>query len=170
MDRADRRNVSMIRVRKVVVCAILLLAAAPDPALAQKSMAEFLGRTATPEGQPKTYLEELMLFSYVENSYVWNLGKSGRGDVNELRFYDHDAGYTFNALEFSVKKDPSERYHLGYGVVLTAGVDSQKNHSLGIFRDRDDQGPFFRNTEKIDLPEAYASYLVPMGNGLTVKA
>src|SRR5439155_4309138 len=63
-----------------------------------------------------------------------------------------------------------ERYHLGYGVVLTAGVDSQKNHSLGIFRDRDDQGPFFRNTEKIDLPEAYASYLVPMGNGLTVKA
>ena len=78
----------MIRVRKVVVCAILLLAAAPDPALAQKSMAEFLGRTATPEGQPKTYLEELMLFSYVENSYVWNLGKSGRGDVNELRFYD----------------------------------------------------------------------------------
>jgi len=160
----------MIRVRKVVVCAILLLAAAPDPALAQKSMAEFLGRTATPEGQPKTYLEELMLFSYVENSYVWNLGKSGRGDVNELRFYDHDAGYTFNALEFSVKKDPSERYRLGYGVVLTAGVDSQKNHSLGIFRDRDDQGPFFRNTEKIDLPEAYASYLVPMGNGLTVKA
>ncbi|PYN88831.1 MAG: hypothetical protein DMD89_35750, partial [Candidatus Rokuibacteriota bacterium] len=109
-------------------------------------------------------------FSYVENSYVWNLGKSGRGDVNELRFYDHDAGYTFNALEVSVKKDPSERYRLGYGVVLTAGVDSQKNHSLGIFRDRDDQGPFFRNTEKIDLPEAYASYLVPMGNGLTVKA
>ena len=160
----------MIRVRKVVVCAILLLAAAPDPALAQKSMAEFLGRTATPEGQPKTYLEELMLFSYVENSYVWNLGKSGRGDVNELRFYDHDAGYTFNALEVSVKKDPSERYRLGYGVVLTAGVDSQKNHSLGIFRDRDDQGPFFRNTEKIDLPEAYASYLVPVGNGLTVKA
>ena len=44
----------MIRVRKVVVSAILLLAAAPDPALAQKSMAEFLGRTATPEGQPKT--------------------------------------------------------------------------------------------------------------------
>src|SRR2546426_2106323 len=170
MDRADRRNVSMIRVRKVVVCAILLLAAAPDPALAQKSMAEFLGRTATPEGQPKTYLEELMLFSYVENSYVWNLGKSGRGDVNELRFYDHDAGYTFNALEVSVKKDPSERYRLGYGVVLTAGGDPHKDHPLRNLPDREHQGPFFPDPHKIDLPEAYASYLVPMGNGLTVKA
>ena len=144
----------MIRLGRIVCCAVLLLAALPDSTFAQKSVADVLGRPATPEGQLKTYLEELMLFSYVENSYVWNLGKSGRGDVNELRFYDHDAGYTFNALEFSVKKDPSERYRLGYGVVLTAGVDSQKNHSLGIFRDRDDQGPFFRNTEKIDLPEA----------------
>ena len=53
----------------------------------------------------------------------------------------------------SLKKNPSERYRLGYGVVVTAGLDSQKNHSLGIFRDRDDQGPFFRNTEKFDLPE-----------------
>jgi hypothetical protein len=55
-------------------------------------------------------------------------------------------------------------------VVVTAGPDSQKNHSLGIFPDRDDQGPFFRNTEKFDLPEAYASFLVPVRNGLTLKA
>src|SRR5881628_392647 len=154
----------MIRLGRIVLCAVLLLTVSPGLAFAQKSVAEVLGRTATPEGQPKTYLEELMLFSYVENSYVWNLGKPGRGDVNELRFYDHDNEYTFNALEFSVKKDPSERYRLGYGVVLTGGVDSQKNHSLGIFRDRDDQGPFFRNTEKVDLPEGYVSYVLPIGN------
>lgn len=149
--------------------ATALLAAAPDQALAQKSVAEVLGRPATPEGQPKAYLEELMLFSYIENSFVWNMGKVGRGDVNELRFYDHDNGYTFNAAELSVRKDSSERYRLGYGVVVTAGLDSQKNHSLGIFRSLDDQGPIFRNTQKYDLPEAYASYLMPLGNGLTLK-
>lgn len=69
---------------------------------------------------------------------MWNLG---------------NAGYTFNAAELSVKKDPSERYRLGYGVVVTAGEDSQKNHSLGVFRDSDDRFPF-RNTPKYDLPEA----------------
>ena len=65
-----------------------------------------------------------MLYSYVENSFVGNLRRTGRGDVNELRFYDHDNGYSFNTAELSLKKDPSERYRLGYGVVVTAGLDS----------------------------------------------
>ena len=146
------------------------MAACPAPAHAQTSVADVLGRPAAPEGEPKSYLEELILFSYIENSYVANLRDAGRGGVNELRFYDHAGGYTFNAAELSVKKDPSERYRLGYGVVITAGIDSQKNHSLGIFRDLDDGPPLYRNTEKFDLPEAYASYLIPLGSGLTIKA
>jgi hypothetical protein len=148
-----------------------LVAVSARPASAQKSVAEVLGQSATPEGQPKSYLEELMLYSYIENSYVANLrDPAGRGGVNELRFYDHAGGYTFNAAELSVKKDPSERYRLGYGAVITAGIDSQKDHSLGIFRDLDDGAPLYRNTEKFDLPEAYVSYLVPLGSGLTLKA
>ena len=160
----------MARSLALLLCLVGVAVAAPAPALAQRSVADVLGRPATPDGQPKGYLEELTLFGYVENSFVWNTGTVGRGDVNELRFYDHDNGYTFNAAELSVKKDPSDRYRLGYGVVITAGLDSQKNHSLGIFRDRDDQPPFLRNTEKFDLVEAYASYLVPLGTGLTLKA
>ena len=81
-----------------------------------------------------------------------------------------EAGYTFNAAEISVKKDPSERYRFGYGIVATGGVDSRKNHSLGIFRDEDDQGPLFRNTPQVDFPGVYASYLIPLGDGLTLKA
>lgn len=153
-----------------VAAAGVVLALAATPSHAQRSVAEVIGRAATPEGQPKNYLEEVILFSYIENSFVWNLGRVGRGDVNELRFYDHDNGYTFNSAEFSVKKDPSERYRLGFGVVVAAGLDSQKNHALGIFRDADDQAPFYRNTAKYDLVEAYASYLVPLGSGLTLKA
>ena len=34
---------------------------------------------------PKTFWEENTLFAYVENSYVWNLGKTSRGRVNDLR-------------------------------------------------------------------------------------
>ncbi len=160
----------ILRRTTLIGCVAALLLLAPSLAPAQQSVADLLGRPAAPEGQPKSYLEELILYSYIENSFVWNMGKVGRGDVNELRFYDHDNGYTFNTAELSVKKDPSERHPLGYGVVITAGLDSQKNHSLGIFRDGDDQSPLFKNTAKFDLPEAYLSYLIPVGNGLTLKA
>jgi Putative beta-barrel porin-2, OmpL-like. bbp2 len=160
----------MARWWKALGWVVMLSAVSPAAVHADKSVADILGKSAALEGEPRSYLEELMLYGYIENSYVANLRDAGRGGVNELRFYDHAGGYTFNAVELSVKKDPSERYRLGYGVVITAGIDSQKNHSLGIFRDLDDGPPLYRNTEKFDLPEAYASYLIPLGSGLTIKA
>ena len=136
------------------------------------------GQTATeetkPAEKPKTLWEENVLFGYIENSWVWNTGRASRGNRNELRFYDFEGGYTFNVGEFSIKKDPSENYPFGYGLVLTAGIpgtsnDSQKNHALGILRGDDDQFAF-RNTPNFDLQEAYGSYQIPIGNGLTLKA
>jgi Putative beta-barrel porin-2, OmpL-like. bbp2 len=122
-----------------------------------------------PEEKPKTFWEENVLFSYVENSVIWNMGRSGRDHTaNQLRYYDNEDGYTFNMAEFSIKKDPSEKYPFGYGLVLTAGIDSQKNHALGIFRGNNDTYPF-RNTEKFDLQEAYLSGQIPIGSGLIVK-
>ena len=151
----------------LIVIGIVLCA---GPALAQKSLAEVLGRPATPEGQPKTYLEEVMLYGYVENSYVFNLSGASRKKTNALRFYDVDEGYTFNAAEISVKQDSSETRPFGFGVAIAGGEDSQKNHSLGIFRSANDGPPNFRNTPKIDLAEAYATYRIPVGDGLTLKA
>ena len=85
------------------------------------------------EEKPKTFWEEHKLFAYIENSYTFNLSGAGRGGAtrgtNELRFYDFHEGYTFNVAEFSIKKDPSEKYPFGYGLVVTSGIDSQKNHS-----------------------------------------
>ena len=154
----------------LLLCAAAALLAWASPAPAQTSVADLLSRQATPEGQPKTLLEEMFLYGYLENSYVVNLGTASPHNVNDLRFYDHDADYSWNALELSFKKDPSERYPWGFGVVTTAGMDSQKNHSLGIFRDLSDGAPYYRNTVKYDLVEAYGSLLLPLGEGLTVKA
>jgi opacity protein-like surface antigen len=154
----------------VALSALAVLAAGAGPASAQTSLADLLGPQAAPEGQSKALLEEMLLYGYLENSYVVNLGHASPHNVNDLRFYDHDADYSWNALELSFKKDPSERYPWGFGVVTTAGMDSQKNHSLGIFRDLGDGGPYFRNTAKYDLVEAYGSVLLPWGEGLTVKA
>jgi len=162
---ATAASPALVVLAMVAMLSARVIAAAPTGASAQTA-------PAAPD-KPKTLWEEHVLFAYIENSYVWNLGKTGRGGsghgVNELRFYDFDAGYTFNIAEFSLKKDPSERYPFGYGLVVTAGIDSQKNHAIGIFRDGDDTFPF-RNTETFDLEEAYASWKFPVAEGLTIKA
>jgi Putative beta-barrel porin-2, OmpL-like. bbp2 len=122
------------------------------------------GQTTAAE-PPKTFFEEVW-FAYVENSGVFNLRGDAVDGVNELRFYDVDRGYTFNMAEISLKKEPSDRYPFGFGLVLTGGDDVQFNHAIGIFRDEDDTPA---DTEKFDLQEAYLSYKVPVGSGLTLK-
>src|SRR2546426_1854404 len=121
------------------------------------------------EEKPKTLWEENTLFAYIENSAVWNMGRATRGNFNDLRVFDNEGGYTFNAAEFSIKKDPSELRPYGYGLALTAGLDAQKIRALGMFRDDDDASPF-RNTAKFDVKDAYGAYTFPLGSGLTVKA
>jgi hypothetical protein len=150
----------MRRLVGIFLAVAVLLGAVPS-ALAQEKPKE--------EKKPPTLWEEHKLFAYIENSYTFNLTGSGRDATNELRLYDFDEGYTFNIAEFSIKKDPSEKYPFGYGLVVTAGIDSQKNHAIGIFRDDNDAFPF-RNTRKYDLQEAYVSGMIPVGNGLTIKA
>ena len=60
----------MVRCWRTVRCVGLLLAIWPASAHAQKSVAEILGRPATPEGQPKSYLEERMPYSYIERDFA----------------------------------------------------------------------------------------------------
>jgi len=155
--------------RRWTMAGVLAALATAGPALAQTPPSAPADDAKKEEEKPKTFWEEQKLFAYIENSFTANLSGSGRGGVNELRYYDYHEGYTFNVAEFSIKKDPSEKYPFGYGLVVTAGIDSQKNHSFGIFRDETDAFPF-RNTEKFDLEEAYVSGLVPLGSGLTLKA
>ena len=158
----------MARLPGLIVAALLLTTVAA-PAHAEDATG------AKAEEKPKTLLEEIVLFGYLENSFVWNLGRTSSGgsalsshdSQNTLRLYDVDEGYTFNMAELSIKKDPSERYPFGLGLVVTAGEDARKNHALGMFRDLEDLP---RDTKPFDLQEAYLSYKVPLGSGLTVKA
>lgn len=148
---------------RLLVAALVVAVSSAGPVWAQAPAPE------KKEEKPKTIWEETNLFAYIENSATFNLTGAGRGGTNELRFYDYDEGYTFNIAEFSIKKDPSEKYPFGYGLVVTSGIDSQKNHSLGIFRSEEDSFAF-RNTKKFDFQEMYLSAKVPLGSGLTIKA
>jgi hypothetical protein len=180
------RRLGVLFIGALFAAAVVTAAGAPAygqmPTLAQtetkpaepKPAGEAKPEEKKEEEKPKTFWEENTLFGYIENSLVWNTGRASRGNHNELRFYDFQGSYTFNVGEFSIKKDPSDRYPFGYGLVLTAGIpgtsnDSQKNHALGMFRGLDDQFAF-RNTANFDVQEAYASYQIPIGSGLTLKA
>lgn len=159
--------------RRWLAVAVLLAAMWPvAPALAQAPTSAPPPAAATPDKKedekPKTLWDEIKLFAYIENSYTFNLTGAGRDATNELRYYDFDEGWTFNMAEFSIKKDPSEKYWWGFGLVVTSGLDAQKTHSLGIFRGDTDTFAF-RNTPWFDLQEAYGSVMLPLGNGLTLK-
>jgi len=147
----------------VGVASAVLLCLAAASAFAQAAP------EAKPPDKPKTLWDEVNLFAYVENSFVGNLRGTGRGDINELRLYDLDGGYTFNMAEFKISKDPSDAYPFGFGLSITGGQDARKNHVLGMFRGDDDVFPY-RDTVPIDILEAYASYKFPLGEGLTLKA
>jgi hypothetical protein len=129
-----------------------------------------------PAEKPKTLWDEFKLSAFIEMGATLNLnggsigvpGSTSSGDTNLLRYYDINEGYTFNLGEFSIKRDPDEAFPFGMGLVLTAGQDAQKNHSIGILRSETDVYPF-RNTPWFDLQEAYISGRIPIGNGPVLK-
>lgn len=50
----------MIRYLRPLLCLSAIVAALPGPALAQQPVTELLGREATPEGQPRTFLAQAL--------------------------------------------------------------------------------------------------------------
>ena len=147
------------------------------PAPAQAPVEEKKADEVKPdEKKPKTLWDEFKLFSYVEMGATFNFhggsigipGSTASGATNTLREYDIYQGYTFDIAEFSIKRDPDEAFPLGMGLVLTAGEDSKKNHSIGILRSESDTFPF-NNTPWFDLEEAYVSGRIPIGNGPVIK-
>jgi hypothetical protein len=153
-------------------------APAPGPAAPTATEQKKPDEAATPEEKkPKTLWDEFKLFSYVEMGSTFNLhggsigipGSTASGATNLERYYDIYQNYTFNIAEFSIKRDPDEAFPFGEGLVLTAGEDSKKNHSIGILRSSSDTFPF-NNTPWFDLQEAYISGRVPLGNGPVIKA
>jgi hypothetical protein len=112
--------------------------AGAGPASAQ-TQAPAAPAEAKKDEKAPTLWDEFRLFSYIEIGGTINLhgkskgvpGSTSSGDTNLLRLYDLDEGFTFNVAEFSIKRDPNEAFPFGMGLVLTAGIDPQKNHSVG---------------------------------------
>src|SRR5262245_50205123 len=176
-----KRHTAIVSVRMrgragAVLAAMMMVAVSPArPASAEAPEPPPAAAPAEPPSEPKdgskpkTLWDEFKLFSYAEMGATFNLhgGSKGVPDAtstgwtNAQRDYDIYQGYTFNMAELSIKRDPDEAFPFGMGLVMTAGMDAQKNHSIGIFRSEDDAFPF-RNTPWFDLQEAFVTARIPV--------
>lgn len=78
------------------------------------------------------WARDIRPFAYVESSYLFNATGAGRGGTNELRLYDYDEGFTFNAASFGLKRDPSEAHPFGFGMTLTEEPGHPPEHECRL--------------------------------------
>jgi hypothetical protein len=62
----------------LVLFLFTVLGGLPESASAQKSVAELLGRPPASEGEAKSYLEEVVVFSYIEKAHARTLLRRDR--------------------------------------------------------------------------------------------
>jgi len=125
-DREDGMNATT-RGWRVVIGTLVMGLVGAAPAWAQ------VPAPATPappeekkaEEKPKTLWDEFKLFSFIEQGGTINMhgksqgvpGSTSSPSTNLLREYDINEGYTFNMGEFSIKRDPDEKFPFGEGLV-----------------------------------------------------
>jgi hypothetical protein len=140
-----------------VVCAVLLagVAATVSPAFAEGAKLMEL--------KPDDVKSALGMSIYVQGGYTYN-GKASAGDENDLRWLDHKAGNLgLDLAELIFQKDAASGT-AGFKVKLSAGETAKLIHAAGLGT----QPTGTANPESFDLTEAFVSYMVPVGSGLSL--
>jgi hypothetical protein len=121
--------------------------------------------TAAEEGGMASELPEwikaIEVHSFLSLGYVYNFNDPD-SDINSQRFFDFKHNqFRVDDFQFSVLNPVTEPGDAGFRVDLDAGSNiPDVIQSAGLFDDPDG--------EDIDLRQAFVSYVVPVGNGLTV--
>jgi hypothetical protein len=115
------------------------------------------------------WLKSIEIHSFLSVGYVWNFNEPD-SNINTQRLFDfrHNA-FRADDFEFSVlrlAKDPGD---IGFRFDLDVGSNIPRNiHSVGLFENDIDPVTGKVDFEDIDLRQAFVSYNVPLGNGLTI--
>ena len=117
--------------------------------------------TAGEYGDIPAWVRSVRLSGFVDASYVYNT-QNPEGRANSLRVFDTEAnGFQPNAFELVVQKPVSSDSPVGFRADLDVGEDAEVVGSVTT--------GLGSGADELDLQQAYAEALLPLGNGLNVK-
>ncbi|HXU68768.1 MAG TPA: outer membrane beta-barrel protein [Polyangia bacterium] len=112
---------------------------------------------------PKSWWQLITLNAYASASYTWNFNDP-QSNLNQLRAFDYDSNsIRIDAAELVVQKAVAQKGEFGFRVDVAFGAVAKVAAARGLFRD-----PTTNASLDIDLQQAFASYIVPLGHGLRV--
>ena len=116
---------------------------------------------ALAEEPPKSWFQQITINAFASVSYTWNFNNPST-NLNQLRAFDYDHNsIRIDAAELVVQKPVANRGDFGFRIDVALGAVAKVAAARGLFRD-----PLTGNSQDIDLQQAYASYIVPLGHGL----
>ena len=145
---------SRMRNTALLVMAVLAEAwiGAPRPAAA-----------ANTASAPPAWLREVAFNGFLSTSYSYNFNRPA-SQTNQFRVFDFDdATFKLDELEVVAQKPVSKLRDAGFRMDLTFGSSVPRvAASAGLFRDASGNG------EDLDLHQAFASFIAPIGSGLRI--
>jgi hypothetical protein len=108
-----------------------------------------------------SWVQEITLHGYLSSSYSYNFNRPPSA-VNQFRVFDFDDNtFKLDELELVAQKDAAKPREAGFRADFTFGSSVPRvTASAGLFRD--DTG----KAQDIDIHQAFADYVVPLGSGL----
>lgn len=108
-----------------------------------------------------SWVRNVSLSGFVDASYVYNTQRP-ESRASSLRVFDTEAnGFQPHAFELVVGKPVSEESRVGFRADLDVGEDAEVVGSVTT--------GLGSTADELDLQQAYAEALLPLGNGLNVK-
>jgi hypothetical protein len=141
------RNGTGLRLFALLVC----------PSLAAPAHAE--------DAKPPHWYDLITLNAFVSTSWEFNFNRPPSGQNGYRAFdYDHNS-FRIDAAEVVLQKPVANPGDFGFRLDVTYGAVARVAAARGLFRD-----PATGNALDIDLQQAIASYIIPLGRGLRVDA
>ena len=113
------------------------------------------------QDKEKPWYENISVNGFLSSSYSYNFNKPV-SNLNQYRSFDFDNNtFKLDVAELLLQKQANKINEAGFKLDFMAGSSIPKViASQGLFRDKNG------NTNDFDIPQAYLSYIAPVGEGL----
>jgi hypothetical protein len=110
---------------------------------------------------PKPWYQQITINAFASASYTWNFNDP-LSRTNTFRVFDYDHNsFRIDAAEIVVQKAVANKGDFGFRIDVAMGAVARIASSAGLLRDPDSGKGL-----DIDLQQAFASYIIPVGKGL----